>query len=197
MMFSTTYYPINVVNTGKLRHRLRKSRTANKIRLPAKLAAQSALSNSETFIEASYPDKYKFQGKYARLRAQLLLWPIGLGIPPPGPKAMLLLWPIGLGMPPPGPKAMLLLWPIGLGMPPPGPKAMLLLWPIGLGMPPPGPKAMLLLWPIGLGMPPPGPKVAPCVTTGKAAKDNRLATTAKRGRVEIFKRGSEAQAALH
>jgi hypothetical protein len=83
--------------------------------------------------------------------------------------------------------------PMGLGIPPPGPKAMLLSLPMGLGIPPPGPKAMLLSLPMGLGIPPPGPKVAAYELAGRAAKDRRLARTAKRETVDVFKRGSGAQ----
>src|SRR5215475_12416337 len=110
---------------------------------------------------------------------------------------MLLFWPIGLGIPPPGPYAMLLFWPIGLGIPPPGPYAMLLFWPIGLGRPPPGPYAMLLFWPIGLGIPPPGPLVAAYVTTDVAAND-RVERTAIRAKIDFFKTGLRgAQTALN
>jgi hypothetical protein len=46
---------------------------------------------------------------------------------------------------------------------------------------------------MGLGIPPPGPKAAAYELAGRAAKDRRLARTAKRETVEAFKRGSGAQ----
>src|SRR5580692_3581927 len=152
------------------------------MQVPAKLAAQSALSNSGPFMSASYPDLPPYREKLrccCSRYIQTVARPIGIGAPPPGPKAINLPpRPIGTGAPPPGPKAINLPpRPIGTGAPPPGPKAISLpLWPIGTGAPPPGPKAINLpLWPIGTGAPPPGPEVAAEVSIGNAAKDRRPA----------------------
>src|SRR5277367_1349145 len=60
---------MRVVNTGNCCHRLRNSRTANNIRVLTKLAAHNALSNSDTFIDASYPDQGQIQEKISDLLA--------------------------------------------------------------------------------------------------------------------------------
>src|SRR5277367_6232266 len=64
---------MRVVNTGNCCHRLRNSRTANNIRVLTKLAAHNALSNSDTFIDASYPDQGQIQEKISDLLASAIV----------------------------------------------------------------------------------------------------------------------------